>query len=101
MKGFVLSKFAFNEAVAWIIRETMEQFDDFYVTAVSVLFSPLPAAAVVLSEEELPPPHAVRPSAITAASPRLTVFFSCFFIMISFRSSVSGVSVVLIQHITS
>ena len=47
--------------------------------AASVLVSPLPAAAVVLSEEELPPPHAVRPSAITAASPRLTVFFSLFF----------------------
>ena len=28
--------------------------------AASVLVSPLPAAAVVLSEEELPPPHAVR-----------------------------------------
>ena len=69
--------------------------------AASVLVSPLPAAAVVLSEEELPPQHAVRPSAITAASPRLTVFFSCFFIMISFRSSVFAVSVVLIQHITS
>lgn len=47
--------------------------------AASVLFSPLPAAAVVLSEEELPPPHAVRPQCHYCCKSKAYGLFQLFF----------------------